>query len=217
MPDIFIQPEEKHTNHAAHSVHALMQQKPLPLQLLSAYCTRPEGVTFANQEPDEAILLFLRRHFITNLPWIIFTLFLFIIPPLLVLINSVSEIFPFAIPTGLLIVIVIFYYLLILGYAFGNFISWFYNIGIVTQKHVIDLDSSNILSHNTTTAGLNEVVDVKFTQRGFFQSSFNYGDIHVQTEALRANFDFIAAPNPTQVEDIISDLRSTKGGTDANT
>ena len=90
--------------------------------------------------------------------------------------------------------------------------SWFYNIGVVTQKRLVDVDTSNILSHNTAAASFKELVDIKFVQRGFLQSFFNYGDIDIQTEAIRANFEFKAAPKPTKVVDIISDLRiATKG------
>lgn len=135
---------------------------------------------------------------------------LVLIPPLLLYFLSLID--GFVIPQGLTIILTAFFYLIIVGYAFSKFISWFYNIGIVTQKRIVDLDSINILSHNTATANFNEIVDVKFTQRGFFQSTFDYGDVHIQTEALRANFEFHASPKPTEVTDIISDLRvATKG------
>jgi len=221
MPDIFVDhptnqdtQKQKAPSAAAKSVQALLEKPTKAMGVFAAYCLRPSGVSFVNQEDDETILLFLRRHFITNVPWLASTILLLLIPPLLYLLILLASIPIPAIPSGLIIVIITFYYLILIGYAFGNFISWFYNIGIVTQKRIMDLDSSNILTHNTTTANLSEVVDVKFIQQGFFQSFFNYGDVHIQTEALRANFDFSAAPNPTQVEDIISDLRVSIGGSD---
>jgi hypothetical protein len=195
---------------ARESIEKLMHSHHQPMGLFATFAKHPKGITFANQEPDEIILLFLRRHFITNIPWLLATFFFLLLPPVLLLL--LSAIPDFILPLGLTIVLTGFYYLIIIGYAFGKFISWFYNIGVVTQKRIIDLNSANILAHNTATANFGEIVDVKFIQRGFFQSTFDYGDIHIQTEALRANFDFDAAPKPTEVTDIISDLRVAMKG-----
>ncbi len=229
MPEIFVehksteQPKDEpqavaplHTE-ATKSVSALMHERPHSIGLFAAYGTHPKGINFANQESDEVVLLFLRRHFITNIPWILTTIVGTLVPPALFVIAQLLQVFPFSIPMGLTIVVTAFYYLLLMGYAFGKFVSWFYNIGIVTQKRLVDLDTSNILAHNTAAAGFNELVDVKFTQKGFFESFFDYGDILIQTEAIHANFEFDASPHPTQVTDIISDLRVAQKGYRANT
>lgn len=222
MPDIFVEPET-HAHHtqpqpvnpeadAIQSVDKLLHDTLHSVGIFSAFCIRPKGLKFVNQESDEIILLFLRRHFVTNVPWILATLLLSLIPLLFLAISLIPNFTFMAIPPNLIIVLTGFYYLIVLSYAFDKFVSWFYNIGIVTQKRIIDIDSTNILSHNTAAANFNEIVDVKFTQRGFLQSFFNYGDIHLQTEAIHANFEFDAAPQPTKVSDIISDLRVAKKG-----
>jgi hypothetical protein len=197
-------------HHAIQSVDQILHGKDKPIGLFSAYIMHPKGVQFANQEPDEIVLLFLRRHFITNVPWILATIFLFLFPPILY--GIITLLTSFQLPLGLMITLTGFYYLISASYAFDKFISWFYNIGVVTQKRIVDLDTTNILSHNSATANFEEIVDVKFTQQGFFQSMFDYGNIHIQTEALHANFEFDAAPKPTEVVDIISDLRVAQKG-----
>lgn len=240
MPDIFIDkdtPEpqkeqnEKHVAHPAEheapklhrvahpdadaieSVNKILHGEKHTAGLLSSYCVRPEGIGFANQEPDEMIILFVRRHFITNVPWILTTLLLYILPPVLFSLMQVLNLSFGTFPIGLLIVLTGFYYLVVTSYAFSKFVSWFYNIGIITQKRLVDLDTTNILSHNTAAASFKELVDIKFIQRGFLQSFFDYGNVDIQTEAIRANFEFDAAPKPTKIVDIISDLRiATKGG-----
>jgi len=197
-------------SHAEESIEKLLQSKNQSVGLFSAYSQHPKGIQFTSQEPDEIVILFLRRHFVTNVPWILATLLLLILPPLFFAILSLLP--PLNLPPGLTIILIAFYYLISVGYAFGKFISWFYNIGVVTQKRIIDLDSTNILSHNTATANFNEIVDVKFNQQGFFQSTFDYGNVHIQTEAIHANFEFDAAPKPTIIADIISDLRVAQKG-----
>src|SRR6185369_728656 len=93
MPDIFsTKPEEQKTDKQTHSqpenkghvsVDKLLHEPDHGMNLFATYATHPKGITFANQEPDEIILLFLRRHFITNVPWILGTGLLFLFPPLL--------------------------------------------------------------------------------------------------------------------------------------
>jgi hypothetical protein len=197
---------------AVRSVQALLTHTPANMGLFAAYSIHPKGVHFANQESDEIILLFVRAHVITNVPWIFTTIIAAIIPPLLILLSQLLQVLPFHLPLGLTVIGIGFYYLILLGYAFGKFVSWFYNIGVITQKRIVDIDTSNILAHNTAAASFNELVDVKFTQQGFFQSFFNYGNVDIQTEARHANFEFTAAPHPTEVVDIISDLRVAQEG-----
>ena len=198
------EPEVPSFTIAKQAADKLMTSTPKPIGFLASCVKLPTGLKFVNQEPDEKILLFLRRHLITNGPWLFASLFLTIVPPICFFFLSLAQI---TIPLALTAILTSFYYLVIISYAFGHFISWFYNIGIVTQKRIIDLDSLNILSHNTTAANFDEIVDIKFNQRGFFQSTFDYGDILIQTEALHTNFEFDATPKPTEVTDIISDLR----------
>lgn len=233
MPDIFVDHDEKNApqedpdpqeqpvgtisedhpdTHAVASVKNILNSKHRNMGILSYYALHPKGITFVNQEPDEDILLFVRRHFITNVPWMIATILLFLIPPIILGLSLIVPFFPFNIPSGLALSLTLFYYLITFSYAFGQFISWFYNIGIVTQKRIIDLDSTNILSHNTATANFNEIVDVKVTQRGFFQSLFDFGDVNIQTEAYLANFEFDQTPKPNIVSDLISDLRVAQKG-----
>ncbi len=217
MPVVFDQPEKdrKPSAKKAPTLQSIAQKPKAEQQsvgIFSAYIEHPKGVTFVNQEDDEIVILFLRRHFVTNVPWITYTILLFLVPPVFFALLRLSNISISGFPQGLIVSVIAFYYLIVLGFAFGKFVSWFYNIGLVTNKRIVDLDSSNILSHNTSTANFNEIVDVKFLQRGFFQSFFDYGDVQIQTEALHANFEFDAAPKPAKVENIISDLRAAMKG-----
>ena len=53
-----------------------------PVGLFSAYCMYPDNVTFENQDTNEQIILFLRRHFITNFYWIVSVIILALLPVL---------------------------------------------------------------------------------------------------------------------------------------
>jgi hypothetical protein len=184
-----------------------------PIGLFSHYCNYPTGLHFVNQEKQESVVLFLRKHFITNVSWILTTILLLLLPIFIVAIFQVSNFSLFTLPTNFIAILILFYYALVLNYALVNFIIWFYHVGIVTQKRLLDLDVYNILSHHLAETNLVEVVDVSYAQQGFAQSFLNYGNVPIQTEAIKANFEFELAPKPAEVSDIITDLRNEmKGG-----
>lgn len=217
-------PEDFATHHPKKPHAGEIHPSPRPylasfneVKLFTAYCPHPKGVTFTSQEHDETIQLLLRRHMATNIPWLIKTSLLLVVPLAFFVFTLFFPLITFPVPTGVIISLTAFYYLIVFSYGFSSFISWFYNIGLITNTRVIDMDSYNILHHNIAATHLPDVVDVEFTQKGFLASTFNFGDIHIHTEAVKAglqsNFEFNATPNPAKVTDTIIDLREKmKGG-----
>src|SRR5258708_24876683 len=176
------------------------------LGVFTTFCPNPNNVSFAAQEAGEQILLFLRRDFITNVPWIFSTIVLLFVPPLLFFIFRTLQFSLFAFPQGFIVVFITFYYILVVGFALANFISWFYNIGLVTSKRVVDLDFYDISTINLATAIFTDIKDAEFTQAGFFQSFFDYGDVRMRLEASTETFIFDKVPRPEEVVKILSNL-----------
>ncbi len=178
--------------------------------LFTDICEYPDNIDFVNQEKDEKIVLFLRQHFATNFPWIASSTIALFIPPVLGFLINTLEIELFTVPSGLLVALIVFYYLVIFGYVYTSFLSWFFNIGIVTKKRIVDIDYSSILHKNIASVHLSEVVDTDFTQQGFFSGFYNYGNVFIQTESVKPNFEFTASPRPVHVTTIIQDLIAKK-------
>ena len=100
-----------------------------------------------------------------------------------------------------------FYYYLVFGYAFVNYITWFYNSSLVTTQRIIDIDFSHIVFENVSASKLNQIQDVHYAQIGVFASVFDYGDVTVQTAGTSVlGFDFLAAPHPEKVVHFINSL-----------
>lgn len=173
---------------------------------LASFCARPLGMHFQNQEEDEQILLFLRRHFITNIPWIFTVIILLILPFLIFPILNSFEFNLVNLPPSFMLVLLIFYYLLVFTFAFIEFITWFYNISIVTQKRVIDIDYSDLVYHDIAVTKLSLVEDVRYVQSGFIGSLFNFGNVFVQTAGESENFEFLRIPKPADAVNIIQNL-----------
>lgn len=185
---------KKNPNHEYTSAHFFSS--------LSHY---PNNVTFKNQESDEEVVLLIRRDFITNLPWILGALGLMLLPVLFFLVSPVLPRF-FQIPPILMSVSLAFYFLVVFSFILLEFTIWYFNVGIVTNKRIIDLDVANILVHELTEARLEAVQDITLVQIGGIRSIFHYGDIDIQTEALKQNIEFYRVPDPNFIRRVIGDL-----------
>jgi uncharacterized membrane protein YdbT with pleckstrin-like domain len=160
---------------------------------------------FENQEEDEEIILLVRRDFITNLPWILATFILALIPILIT--PFIPVIAPFVQFSNTTITLyLMFFYLALIGYIIVNFTVWYFHLGIVTNKHIIDINVHGILSRDVSRTLLKNIEDVKYTQVGVIRSIFNYGDVTIQTAGTETNFEFDKAPEPSLIIQIIEDL-----------
>jgi hypothetical protein len=209
MPDIFEEQPQQTENQPTPAAPKAIEGG-LPVHLFTTYCKNPKGVSFAEQESDENIILFLRRDFITNVPWIVSTIGLAFVPFLIRFIFVSQNFSLFSLPDNIAFILVSFYYLIVVGFAFANLVSWFYNIGLVTSKRGVDIDFLDLATINVGTASLADIIDVEYTQAGFFQSFFDFGDVRLRVEATGEVFIFEQVPRPTEVAGIVSNLIGDK-------
>ncbi len=216
MPDIFVpnQEEKKIPETPPKPEGATsppVPQKPSPPQnnvgLFSAYTKNPTNVSFVNLEENETILLFLREAFITNIPWILLVALLLVVPFFFIFfIQFIFQTTSLAIPLRLVLALSWFYYIIVLGFALIRFITWFYTVGLVTDKRVIDIDIYNASTVTVAATKLNNIKDAQYSQGGFFKSFFDFGDVLMQTEGIEQNFKFENAPHPSQVVNILTEM-----------
>lgn len=215
MPDIFVAKEKKEQEVKIKKaeekpeiekdrVERIAPFSESRVGVFSTFGIKPPYVRYKEQDEDEEIILFLRRHLITNLPWLVLT-FILVFAPLLFIIFRDSLPFSF-LPARFFLVLTLIYYLALFNYAFINFITWYFNISIATNKRVIDIDYSDIVYYNIASTTLDSIEDVSCTQSGFFHSLFNFGDIVIQTAGEKAHFDFDGVPQPEHALNIIENL-----------
>lgn len=212
MPDIFVDPDFKEPTpppeHKSSQTRAAVHKKensPKPqnrknlLKAFQSYCENPKGIIFKPLGPNEEILLFLRAHPIINIPWITIAFLLAVVPiPLIPLLDSIFPSF-LTLPVEYKIVSIALYFLIILGYILINFLRWFYNIGIVTNENIVDLDYTQVVQVHLSATVIEKVEDVSYKQSGFIQTLFNYGNIDVQTAGTTSNIEFFNVPEPDRV------------------
>jgi uncharacterized membrane protein YdbT with pleckstrin-like domain len=176
--------------------------------LFSSNIPNPSYVTFMGEDKDEYCLYLLRRHIITNVPWILMAL-LFAAAPYIF--GSLLGSGPFAylavyLNPGFIFSILVFWYLFIFGFIFTNYLTWYYNTYIISSKRVLDIDVHHFFYKDMAEAMLTSVEDIKHNVTGFWAIIFHFGTITIQTAGERREFEFELVSNPIKIQDIISDL-----------
>jgi len=167
----------------------------------SSFVYMPKKASFKAQEPDEEIVMMLRAHVITNLRWIFIAVIFLLIPGYLFNL-AFFDVFPASYITAF----TLFWYLVVLSFILENFLGWFFNVNFITDERILDVDFHNLIHKEISTAGIDSIQDVSYTQTGTFQSIFNYGNVFVQTAAEKPRFEFLKVPQPDRVVSILSDL-----------
>jgi len=171
---------------------------------LSSLVISPSAnVRFETQDPEEDILMILRAHWITNIPWFLIAALLFLAP---VVLRSFPLLDSFPIRFQMMFVIV--WYLILLMYIFERFLSWFFNMTIITDERIVDVDFINLTTKRVSDADLDKIQDVSFTNSGAIGAIFNFGDVLVQTAAEVTEFVFEKVPSPSEVAKILQRLRT---------
>ena len=157
----------------------------------------------------EKIILFLRQHVIVNFKWVLITaLLLFAVPIFDFLLGlgatSIGQIIPAKYNFVLRFLLALFTF----GYFFENFLSWYFNSYIVTNKRVVDIDFYGIIHRRFSEAPLRNIEDITNEISGFGPVIFHYGDVSIQTAAEAREITFENVPDPDKVQNIVSDLIS---------
>ncbi|MBI4066580.1 PH domain-containing protein [Candidatus Gottesmanbacteria bacterium] len=173
---------------------------------LTCFAVNPSGVRFETQQDDEEVILFLRQHIIVNVPWLILAALLLVAPTVLFPLIFGNLKLPFVIPVSYIIVGMLFWYLATAGFTLMSFLRWFFNIYIVTNERVVDIDFIHLLYKEFSEARLEKVQDLSYKTGGIFAAFFNFGDVAIQTAGELPNFEFDAVPRPERVIATISEL-----------
>lgn len=177
------------------------------MSFFNAILQKPRGIRFESQEKEEQLYFLLRRHPITNLGWIIFSIFLIVAPLALMsfILDNKIDTFEY-VQSEYQIILLILWYSLTMLYTFESFLIWYFNVYIITNKRVIDVDFKGFWGKRVSEAPLSNVEDVTYETKNFLHILFDYGDIFMQTAAEKIEFEFTSIPKPSLVHDKLTDL-----------
>lgn len=185
----------------------------MSFSLFPAFLDHPAKIKFADQEEGEHIELFLRQHWVTNVPWIFTTTLLILFP---VVVNKLSQFIDLIknlqTPPEVLLSGWFLWYMLVAAYVIGKVLGWYFNIYIVTNTHLVDINFHNLLNRDVTEVRLDDIESAKAQIKGILGSLFNFGDLTIETAAERQQICFSLVPKPDFVKERIQDLQETQKG-----
>lgn len=178
---------------------------------LTSFAVSPEGISFESQDKEEKVVLFLRQHLVVMLGPAALVVFLTLAPIFFFPLLFRFLVLPFVVPVNYIVVGTAFWYVVTFGFALMSFLRWFFNIYIVTDKRIVDIDFVHLLYKEFSEARLDKIQDINYKSSGIFSVFFNYGDAYVQTAGGdMPNIEFLSVPMPAKVVDTISELLETK-------
>jgi hypothetical protein len=205
MPDVFVSSPEKTTNPTPTKVSKAESEKTEERShrhhRMSSFRFYPKDIDFESRSKDEKVVLLLRQHVAVNFNWILITIAMIFVP----IAARAFGVFT-SLPSGFELVITMAWYLVTMIFAFEKFLSWYFNVYIVTNERVIDVDFHNLIYKRVSDAALDNIQDVTYNMGGVTRTILNYGDVFIQTASEVSEFDFLAVPNPAKVVKIINDL-----------
>lgn len=169
---------------------------------LSAYCYYPDHVRFINEDPEEKVILLLRKHPVTNVSWILLVFIMAMAPSFLPLFSFFE-----LLPWGFQMIFILIWYLVVFTIALEQFLSWFFHVNIVTDERIIEVDFVNLFYREITDANIDQIQDVTVEVGGAIRTFLHYGDVVIQTAAEVPKIEFEDIPAPDKVSKILRELR----------
>lgn len=154
--------------------------------------------------PDEKLIMIIRKHKIYYLKHALVLLFLFILPILLYLFLAfnLEDLFNPIIDT-LFIIISSVYYLAILFFSLISWMNYYLDVWLVTNERIIEYEQKSPFHRETGELMLESIEDVSVRVEGIIPSIIKSGNVYVQTAGQAERFVFVDAPKPEDIKETI--------------
>ena len=151
-------------------------------------------------EPGEQTVQIIRRHPVAFLPSIFIFAVMLCTPPLFLLL--ITGAVPLSLAGQALDWVVVgfgCYYLFVLAVGLVLWMDYYYDLYIITTRHILDVDQGSLLGNRIAHTSLARVQDVTTRLNGVWQQVFNFGPINVQTAGHEEDILLEDVPRPHEV------------------
>ena len=161
---------------------------------------------FPGHGEEEPLFIFVRTHPLSFLPYAIICLIMDALAITMILgtLSIRSDLKPLEFNIALAASGI--FALFVIVFSLIAFIDFYFDIQIVTDRRIIDVNQNRLFSRELAELNLEDVEDVSIQISGTMPTLFNYGDVIIQTAGERMNFHFQHVPRPREIASIISDL-----------
>lgn len=195
------EPKMTKTSRTVDEYSEVIRQEAPTNNIFDAFAPKPTQVFFDSQDKSEQVILLLRKHPITQIPWLLVAIGLFLAPVLF----SVVPFFDF-LPSRFGMAALVLWYLLVVGFILESALSWFFNVYIISDERIIDVDFLSLIYKNISSAKIDNIEDVTAETGGAVRSIFDFGTVRIQTAGASAEIAFEDVPHPAKVTRLLNEL-----------
>ena len=157
------------------------------------------------QHENETIYIYVRRHLVSIVPFLlVVALFLLAGVGLFVYTVFFANVSPDA--NNMMLFAASFVVSATLTIFLIGWIDFYFDIHIVTNERVIDIDQNGLFNRRVSELSLDNVEDASNSTVGILPNIFNYGNVEIQTAGTKPNFVFEFVAHPREMAEIIIDL-----------
>lgn len=150
---------------------------------------------FEGQRPGERVEVLVRTHPMRFL-WPGFKTVLILLVPIALFLFWGANLY-----SGILILIFIIWGLFEIveeWYEYSN------DICLITNKRVISIEQEGFFKREIAEAELDKIQEVEYATKGFLETAFNFGDIHLQTASAHSKIVLKDVPRPYNIQQEIT-------------
>jgi hypothetical protein len=208
-PPLEMKISRPHKRHHDYIPPSIRHDKPTR-QPLSSFLIRPSKIYTNILEEEERVILLLRQHPIILVKYLLIIAFFFLIGSFVAASINVSFL-----PASYTTAITILWYLFLYSLIIEKIVSWYFNVIIITDERIIDLDFLHLIYQNVTVTKLDNIEDVTYSVTGVFPSLLGFGNVLIQTagavvsmapQQTVASIEIWNTPNPGKVVNVLNDL-----------
>lgn len=177
---------------------------------LGQFIPWPKGYSVEILDEHEQMLLLVRKHWLTNVKWILAVIGIGLAGTLLPL-------FPYfgSMPPAFQVMTLVLWYLLAVAMTLEGFFGWYFDVMVLTDERVIDMDFMHLVYKNITATKISNIEDVTYNVSGAVNSLFNFGTVLVQTagegmtvnsEGAKGTLEILNIPKPAMVAKLINEM-----------
>ncbi|MFH1509024.1 MAG: hypothetical protein ABIE68_02580 [bacterium] len=148
-------------------------------------------------KPEEEVIIVIRKHWASIIISFIKVFVIWIILAVLT---------PLAFQQVMGIFLFFFVLSISLGYVTYHWITWYFDIFIITNLRIIDVDQHTIFRRTVSEVTLENIQDVTYEITGFVSATFNYGIVKVQSASAIPSIQMEYVKDPKQTQELISKL-----------
>lgn len=160
---------------------------------------------------EEKIVLFVHRHWASFIGQFLLSIVMLAAPLIILLVVLTADIkIGGGFVNHLMVLGFSVYYLIAINVIFIFWISYYYDIYIITEDAIVDIGQEGFFGRKIAQLSGLRIQDVTSNIKGFLPTLFGYGDVLVETAGEQSqNFLLKAVPNPQEISAKIMEIHNT--------